>query len=86
MFALRVKAMCSWGFPLDKLDLCMVVNAYLTKQNQVVNEFANNIPGDDWVANLMGYHGLTNMIAINIRRKRDQISKKLLQEYFNDVE
>ena len=44
----------------------MIVNVYLTKQNQVVNEFANNIPGDDWVANLMGHHGLTNRIAINI--------------------
>ena len=32
----------------------MVVNAYLTKQNRVIKEFANNIPGDDWVANVMG--------------------------------
>ena len=50
----RVTTMCNWGFPLDKLDLCMVVNAYLTKQNPVLKEFANNIPGDDWVANFMG--------------------------------
>ena len=40
LFALRVKTMCNWGFPLDKLDLHMIVNAYLTKQNQVVKEFA----------------------------------------------
>ena len=64
----------------------MTVNAYLTKQNQVVKEFANNISGDDWVANFMGHHGLTNRIAINIQRKRAQISKEQLQEYFNNVE
>ena len=31
LFVLRT-TMCNWGFPLDKLDLCMI-NAYLTKQN-----------------------------------------------------
>ena len=57
--------MCNWGFPLDKLDLCMI-NAYLTKQNREVKDFANNIPGNDWVVNFMGCHGLTNRIATNI--------------------
>ena len=38
--------MCNWDFPLDTLDLHMIVNAYLTKQNQVKKEFANNILGD----------------------------------------
>ena len=80
LFAIRVTTMCNWGFPLDKLDLRMIVNAYLTKQNRVVKEFANNIPGDDWVANDMGRHGLTNRIATNIRRKCGQISKEQLQE------
>ena len=83
LFALRVKTMCNWGFPLDKLDLRMVVNAYPMMQNQVVKEFANNIPGDDWVANFMGCHGLANRIATNIQRKCAQISKEQLQEYFN---
>ena len=78
--------MCNWGFPLDKLDLRMIVNAYLTKQNRVVKEFTSNIPGDDWVTRFMDRHGLTNRIATNIRRKRAQISKEQLQEYFNNVE
>ena len=47
--------------------------------------FANNIPGDDWVANFMGHHGLTNRFAINIRGKRAQISKEQLHKYFNNV-
>ena len=78
--------MCNWGFPLDKLDLRMIINAYLTKQNRVMKEFTSNIPGDDWVTSFMDRHGLTNRIATNIRRKRAQISKEQLQEYFNNVE
>ena len=78
--------MWKWGFPLDKLDLRMIVNAYLTKHNWVVKEFPKNIPGDDWVANFMGRHGLTNRIATNIQRKCARISKEQLQEYFNNLE
>ena len=66
LFALSVKTMCNWGFLLDKLDLCMILNVYLMKQNRVLKEFANNIPRDDWVANFMGCHGSTNWIATNI--------------------
>ena len=51
-----------------------------------MKEFANNIPGDEWVANFMVRYGLTNRIATDIRRKRAQISKEALQEYFNNVE
>ena len=51
-----------------------------------MKEFTNNIPGDDWVANFMVRYGLTNRIATDIRRKRAQISKEALQEYFNNVE
>ena len=86
LFATRAVTMCNWGFPLDKLDLRMIVNAYLTKQNRVMKEFTSNIPGDDWVTSFMDRHGLTNRIATNIRRKRAQISKEQLQEYFNNVE
>ena len=69
LFALRVQTMCNWGFPLDKVDLRKIVNAYLTKQNRVVKEFASNILVDDYlVANFMGRHGLTNRIAANKKK------------------
>ena len=86
LLASRVTTMCDWGFPLDKIDLRMIVNSYLLKQNRTVREFTDNIPGDDWVMNFMDRQGLTNRIATNIRRKRAQISKEQLQEYFNNIE
>ena len=36
LFTTRVITMCNWGFPLDKLDLRMMVAAYLTKQKRIV--------------------------------------------------
>ena len=75
LIALRAITMCNWGFPLDKLDLRMIVNSYLTKQNRIVKEFTNSIPGDDWVRSFMDRQGLTNRVATNIRRKRSQISR-----------
>ena len=68
----RVITMCNWGCPLDKLDLRMMVAAYLTKQNRIVKKFKDNIPGEDWVSSFMKCNGLTNRIATNIRRKRAQ--------------
>ena len=85
LFLARVMTMCNWGFPLDKLDLRMVVAAYLTKQNHVVKKFKDNIPGEDWVSSFMKRNSLTNRIATNIRRKRAQISKEQLQEYFENI-
>ena len=32
LFASQVVTICDWGFPLDKLDIRMMVAAYLTKQ------------------------------------------------------
>ena len=86
LIASRTIIMCNWGFPLDKLDLRMIVNSYLTKQNRIVKEFTNNIPGDDWVRHFMDHQGLTNRVATNIQRKNAQIRKEQLQEYFNNVE
>ena len=85
LFMTRVITMCNWGFPLDKLDLRMMVAAYLTKQNRIVKKFKDNIPGEDWVSSFMKRNGLTNRIATNIRRKRAQISKEQLQEYFENI-
>ena len=59
LIASRAITMCNWGFPLDKLDLWMIVNSYLTKQNRIVKELTNNIPGDDWVRSFMDHQGLT---------------------------
>ena len=81
LFATRVVTMCDWGFPLDKLDIRMMIAAYLEKQKRVVKKFSKNVPGDNWASSFMKHHGLTNRIATNIRRKRAAISKEQLQHF-----
>ena len=53
LFSSRIKVMCDWGFPLDKLDVKMSVAACLKLQKSAVKFFKNNIPSDDWVSNFM---------------------------------
>ncbi|CAB3981202.1 Hypothetical predicted protein [Paramuricea clavata] len=78
-------AMCKWGFPLDKIDLRMMVAAYLTKQKRVIHQFKNNIPGDDWASNFMKRWKLTHRVATNIRRKRVKLARTELETYFNNI-
>ena len=86
LFASRVVTLCDLGFPLDKLEIRMMVPAYLTKQKGTVKKFTNNIPGDDWALGFMRYNGLTNRIATNIRKKRVSISKEQLKQYFDNIQ
>ena len=45
LFTSQVATLCDWNFPLDKLDIRMMVAAYFTKQKQTVKKFTNNIWG-----------------------------------------
>jgi hypothetical protein len=78
--------MCDWGFSLDKIDLRMMVAAYLTKQKRFITRFKNNIPGDDWATSFMKRWKLTNRVTTNIRRKRAKLAKEELETYFNNIE
>ena len=82
----RLIKICDWGFSLDKLDLRIVVAAYLQKQGRNVKKFPNNIPGDEWASNFMRRWQLTHRLATNIRRKRAKITKLELDRYFDNIE
>ena len=78
--------LCVCDFPLDKLGFRMMVAAYLTKQKRTVKKLKNNIPGDDWAPGFMKRNGLTNWIAMSIRRKRASINKEQLKQYFDNIQ
>lgn len=85
LFAHRVNIMCDWGFPLDYLDLKLIIKAYLEKKKMNVKCFRNNLPGDDWVKGFMKRRGLTNRYSSNIKRKRAAVSKSNLETYFDNI-
>ena len=86
IFTTRCIILCNWGFPVNLLDLRMIVAGYLTKQSRVIKKFKNNIPGDDWARNFMARWELSHRLVTNIRRKRAKITKQQLEEYFTNIE
>ena len=52
VFTKRVDHICSWRFPLDMLDLRLLIKSYLTKTGQTVSYF-NNTPGKDLARNFV---------------------------------
>ena len=85
LFSSRIKVMCDYRFPLNKLDVKMLVAGYLKSQNRTVKLFKNNIPGDDWVSSFMKRSQLTHRMASNIKRKRSAINKEQLKIYFGNI-
>ena len=49
MLCARILTLAEWAFPLDAMDLRMLVKAYLDRRGIVCHRFKNNIPGYDWV-------------------------------------
>ena len=44
----RIITLADWGFPLDILDLRMLVKGYLEKRGITVSRFKDNTPGHEW--------------------------------------
>ena len=86
VFAIRCITLCNWGFPVDMLDLRMLVAGYLVKQNRVVRKFKNNIPGDEWARSFMKRWELSHRLVSAIKRKRAKITREQLEEYFSNLE
>jgi hypothetical protein len=75
-----------WGFPLTTDDVCDLVQSYLMKSQKNVRVFKNNRPGRDWVKSFLKRHGeLSKRFCENIKRKRAEVSREIVQEYFNNL-
>lgn len=75
-----------FGFPLDSMDLRMIVKSYLTRIGRNVAQFKNNVPGHEWVLGfLKRHHELTVRFASNIKRSRAGINAKALTEYISNL-
>lgn len=75
-----------FGFPLDSMDLRMIVKSYLTRIGRNVSQFRNNVPGHEWVLGFLKRHQeLTVRFASNIKRSRAGINSKTLTEYISNL-
>lgn len=76
----------NYGFPVDELDLRLIVKAYADKKGIRIRQFRNNVPGQDWMKSFIKRHrDLTVRLASNIKRKRAEVSDTVINEYFANL-
>jgi len=87
MLVSRLKTCGQWGFPLDTIDLRMIVKGYLDRRGLVVKKFKNNEPGVEWVNSFLHRHraSLAQRICQNIKRNRAAVSRETVTKYFNNL-
>ena len=84
-FTAHMLAMSDWGFPVDYLDLRLMVKAYLDKSKRQVLKFSQNLPSEDWVRSFVKRNNLTARLCQNITRKRSQVSPAVIERYFDNL-
>lgn len=80
---------CSeWGYPLEPIDLRLVIKGYLDKLDIVVKKFKNNMPGVDFVRSFLRRHDskISMRFGQNIKRSRAAVSPEIIESYFNELE
>ncbi|XP_072934902.1 uncharacterized protein [Epargyreus clarus] len=81
-----LQASSSFGSPVTKLDLKLLVHEYL-KKNSREHTFKNKIPGDAWVQSFLARHAdeLTLRTTQNISKPRAEKGAQELADYFNNL-
>lgn len=85
---IRCATICGeWGIPLSLTDWRQLAKNWLDRQGRTVEKFSNNLPGPDWVYSLLKLHKteLTQRLAANIKRARADVSRDVLNKYFDNL-
>ena len=78
--------MSSFGFPVDVFDLRCIVNSYADRKGMNIRQFKRNLPGKDWARSFLDRNKeLTVRFASNIKRKRANVGKTVIEEYFDNI-
>ena len=87
VIAKNVATLGDWGFPVDMLDLRLLVKNYLEARGRTVRKFRNNLPGPDWLKSFMQRRRaiITPRLCQNICRKRAEITPGNIDNYFENL-
>lgn len=77
-----------WGYPLDRLDMRLIVKGYLDRRGMKVVKFENNMPGVEWANSFLKRHNdkLAKRMCQNIKRNRAAVSPNIVNEYFDNLD
>lgn len=77
----------SWGFPLTKLDIRILVKQFLDRTGRNEPRFVNNTPGKDFLKYFFKRHpNITVRFGENIKRARAAVDADKINNYFNELE
>lgn len=83
----NILTLSEFGFPIDKVELRMLVNNYLDRKGVTISKFTDNKPGHDWTNLFLDRHKEFSVrFAANIKNARAAVSVATLNEYFNNLE
>ena len=84
----RIKKCAEWGFPLDAIDIRMIVKGYLDRKGTKILKFKNNLPGREWMVSFLNRNkkDLAQRMCQNIKRGRASVSPAIINEYFDNLQ
>lgn len=87
MIAKGITTFSEWGFPMTRRDIRLLVKSYLDRKGKIIRTFKDNLPGSEWFYTFFQRQNiLTERFAQNIKRCRANITKEMIQEYFQNLE
>ncbi|XP_060855246.1 uncharacterized protein LOC132932919 [Metopolophium dirhodum] len=88
MIVERLVKCAEWGYPMDTMDLRMIVKHICDKKGIVIKRFKDNMPGHEFALSFLKRHAksITPRICQNIKRARAAVSPEQIDNYFNNLE
>ncbi|CAI6374113.1 unnamed protein product [Macrosiphum euphorbiae] len=88
MIVERLVKCAEWGYPMDTMDLRMIVKHICDKKGIVIKRFKDNMPGHEFALSFLKRHAksITPRICQNIKRARAAVSPEQIDNYFNKLE
>ena len=76
-----------WGFPLTRMEVCMMVKHYLDNRGVDSKRFKDNMPGKRWMSNFLSRHqDLNKKVPKLINSARAKVDPASINKYFDNLE
>ena len=83
----HILTLSDWGFPLEVVDLQVLVKNLLQKTRKTIKVFKNNIPSQDWVRCFIKKHKdeIAQRMCQNIATNRAAVSPQIIGKFFKNL-
>ena len=83
--ALTLDRVAEWGFPLNKMEVRILVKGYCDRRHMKCFK-NNNLPSEDWVKAFMKRTTMVKRETGNIKRARASVDETAVREMFSNID